>query len=75
MSARYGLWGDVSDQFLTYGGLILTHDNPAEMAFLITGAKPRELPRGIPADHCLPLPLHPDLEGLSWPLRREEFRR
>lgn len=71
---RWGLWGDVSQQFWTYEGLILTHDNPAEMTFLITGAEPRPLPRGIPADHCMPLPLHPKFEGVTWPLVRSEFR-
>lgn len=74
MSARWGLWGDVSQQFWTFEGLILTHDNPAEMAFLISGASPRELPRGIPADQCMPLPMHPKLAGLTWPLVRSEFR-
>lgn len=72
---RYALQGHVSGQWWTFEGLILTHDNPDEMAFLITGAKPVELPRGVPVDHCMPLPMHPELAHLTWPLKREEFRR
>lgn len=71
----YGLWGHRSEQFWTYEGRILTHHDPDEMAFLVRGATPRPLPPGIPPDHCLPLPLHPQLSALTWPLRRSEFRR
>ena len=74
MSKRYGLYGDVSHDFLTLDGRVLVHDNAAELAFLVIGATPRELPSSFPADQTLPIRLHPDLAAVRWPLDRRDFR-
>lgn len=71
---RYGLYGSRSRDFLTYGGRILVHDNRDELAFLITGAAVRELPRDIPDEQTLPMSAHPELAAVRWPLRRGDFR-
>ncbi|MCW0214369.1 MAG: hypothetical protein OJJ54_13500 [Pseudonocardia sp.] len=71
---RYGLFGKNSQDFLTYGGRILVHDNRAEMEFLFPGCPVRELPQDIPPDQTLPIEHHPDLSSVSFPLRREDFR-
>jgi hypothetical protein len=72
---RYALRGDVTGELLSFGGLVLVHDNPAEMAFLVCGATPIELGRSFPADHTMPLRSHPDLANVRWPLRKADFKR
>lgn len=71
---RYGLQGEISRELLTYGGRVLVHDNPAELAFLVTGARVVTLPRDIPPDQTLPIKFHPELSNLRWPLRKADFR-
>lgn len=75
MSARYGLYGDTTRDFLTYGGRVLVHGSRAELEFLCPGTRVREVPPSVPAEQTLPIRFHPHLQHLSWPLRREEFRR
>lgn len=71
---RFGLFGAVTRDFLTYGGQILIHDDAAQLAFLAPyGATVRELPPDIPADQCLPIRFHPDLAAVRWPLTKEQF--
>lgn len=71
---RYGLYGSTSRDFLTYGGQILVHGDHAELAFLFPhGVTVRELPADIPADQCLPIRFHPDLQSVRWPLDRRQF--
>lgn len=74
MSARYGLYGVNSRDFLTFGGRVLVHDNAAELEFLTTGAVVRAVPPSIPDDQTLPISAHPSLAGLRWPLDRRDFR-
>jgi hypothetical protein len=71
---RYGLQGAVSRELLTYGGRVLVHDNAAELGFLIAGARVVTVPRDIPPEQTLPICAHPELAGLRFPLRREDFR-
>lgn len=71
---RYGLQGVTSGELITYGGRVLVHDNPAELAFLIAGARVVTIPRGVSVEQTLPIAAHPELAGLRWPLRREDFR-
>lgn len=75
MPKRWGLYGTHSRDFLTYGGRIIWHDNPAEMEWLTTGAQVREIPRDVPDELMMPLREHPKLAGVRWPLRREDFVR
>jgi len=76
MSKRYAMVGAVSGEPLSYGGLILVHDNPAEMEWLLSGTRNRAVELGdqIPDYDTMPLSQHPDLAKISWPLRREDFR-
>lgn len=71
--ARYGLYSPTTRDFLTHGGRVLTHTSRPEMEFLFPGSVVREVPPSIPADQCLPLPLHPALASTSFPLDRREF--
>ncbi len=60
--------GDV----FTLGGAILVHDNPEELEFLFPGRKAKD----VTGTAC-PVRLwkdHPEMAGITWPLRREEFR-
>lgn len=70
---RYGLWGDRTRDFLTYGGQILIHENPAELAFLVPSAQVREVPPSIPAEQTLPVRFHPAMDAVQWPLQRRDF--
>ncbi|GAA3230688.1 hypothetical protein GCM10017691_23870 [Pseudonocardia petroleophila] len=72
---RYGLLGNRSRDFLTYGGRVLTHHNAAELEFLVpVGAQVCELPRDIPNEQTLPIAQHPSMAAVRWPLNRSEFR-
>lgn len=71
---RYGLVGEKSRELLTYGGRILTHTNRAELEFLVTGARVVIIPTGIPDDQTLPITMHPQFEGVRFPLCRSDFR-
>lgn len=74
MTARYGLYGPRSQDFLTYSGRVLVHDNPDELEFLVDGAVVLPIPPGIPDDQTLPITAHPELAGVRFPLRRRDFR-
>jgi hypothetical protein len=71
--SRYGLQGETSKELLTYGGRVLVHDDPSELAFLISGARVVTVPRDIPPDQTIPVRFHPSLVNVRWPLRREDF--
>lgn len=75
MTKRYGLYGANSHDFLTWGGLILVHDNSAELEFMvprITGSV-RELPPDIPVNQTVPLLAHPNFLGVTRPITKEQF--
>lgn len=63
---RYGLYGETTRDFLTYGGQVLVHHSKPQLEFLVVGAQVRELPTGIPADQCLPIRFHPDLSAVAF---------
>lgn len=73
MTRRFGLYGARSRDFLTHGGLVLVHDNAAELAYLVPGAQVREVPPSIPEELTLPVRFHPDLAAVRWPLQRKDF--
>lgn len=76
MIRRFGLYGPLSRDFLTWGGRILWHTDAAELAFLVPlGAVVRELPADIPADQTLHIGSHPAMAAVQWPLTREQFTR
>jgi hypothetical protein len=73
--SRYALQGTTSRDLLTWNGRILTHDNRAEMEFLVTGdVRVVECPRDIPPEQTLELRHHPNFAAVEWPLTREQFR-
>ncbi len=73
---RFGLYGRISGDFLTYGGRILIHDNRAEMEWLVPvgSVVVRELPRDIPEEQTVQLLAHPNFEGVTRPITKEQFR-
>ena len=74
MPVRYALRGDVSRELLSYGGRVLVHHDPAELAYLITGATPVVLPAGFADAEVMPISAHPELCTVRFPLNREDFR-
>ena len=75
MTRRFAMIGEISGEALSYGGLILTHDDPAELSFLFTGIRGRvvELGGQFSEADCMSIKQHPDLSQVRWPLRREDF--
>jgi hypothetical protein len=74
----WAILGEHTRDLLTLDGRPIVHTNRAEMEWLLPGARvvlvtPQDLARRSPLPP-LQLKDHPDLAGLSWPLRREEFR-
>lgn len=75
MGRRYGLYGNRTHDFLTYGGLILVHHDAGELAYLIPyGASVRELPRDIDPKQTMLIRHHPDFSWVRFPLDRRDFR-
>ena len=76
MSRRYALYGTMTRDFVTWRGRFLVHDNQSEMAFLVPKGTlvPRELPRDIPEELTMPLLAHPNFEGVTRPIRKDQFR-
>ncbi len=82
----FALYGYYTRDLLTYQGRPITHTNRDEMEWIFPPEKigqPRvvavtaeDLRKRSPLPP-LPLPEHPDLGqlGISWPLKREEWRR
>lgn len=73
---RYGLYGEVTKDFLTWGGKILWHSDAGELGYLVPiGANPQEIPRHIPDDLMMHIRHHPQMSTVRWPLRKSDFRR
>ena len=74
MSVRWALEGPVSRDLLTWGGRVIVHDNRHELEWVTTGARVVQCPADIPPEQTIALRWHPRFEGVSWPLRKEEWR-
>lgn len=74
MSRRYVAVGPVSREPLSYGGMILVHEDRAELEFLLPGTQVVEIGDQIPWSDTMPIRQHPELSKVEWPLRREDFR-
>lgn len=72
---RYGLWGEISRDFLTHGGKVIVHDSAAELEFLVPGTPVREVPPSVPVELTIPIRFHPDMAAVRWPLDRRDFVR
>lgn len=73
MTRRYAMVGTASGEALSYCGLILTHTDRAELEYLFSGVRIVELGSQIPEYDCMSITQHPDLNGVRWPLVREDF--
>lgn len=78
MTTRWAIYGPVTGDLLTFQGRPIVHDNRAELEWLLPGANIRrvtdqDLVRRSPLPP-LPIREHPAYAGLSFPLRRSEFR-
>lgn len=75
----YALYGPVTRDLLTYQGRVIVHHSRAELEWLLPRATVREVTDKDVRQRSplppLPLPDHPALAHLSWPLDRTEFRR
>lgn len=68
----YGMISPGAHEFYSYGGAVLEHDNKAELEWLFRDAIVAEIPAG--ETNRFPLALHPDMQAVRFPLRREDFR-
>lgn len=75
MSTRWAIEGPRTRDLLTYGGRVIVHNSRPELEWLIAGARIVQCPRTIPPEQTIELRFHPQFEGCTWPLRREEFHR
>lgn len=73
MSRLYALVGTRGGDVLSYGGRAIVHDNRVELEYLFPTTRVVECPREL-VPSSIRLPAHPDMAGISFPLRREDFR-
>jgi hypothetical protein len=72
VSAEYGLVGRHTNDWLTYGGQVLVHNDRDEMRFLFPDTRVERITSD--PGPTLPLRLHPDLATVVWPLDPRDFR-
>lgn len=77
----WALVGEVSGELISYRGRVLVHDNPAELGWLISGARTVQLQGTSPEEVAerlgrpvMALRDHPDMRVLRWPLDKRDFR-
>jgi len=75
MSTRWAIEGPLTRDLLTYGGKVIVHNSRPELEWLLDGARVVPCPKAIPPEQTIKLRHHPQFDGCSWPLRRDEFRR
>lgn len=73
--SRYALVGATSNDLLTYEGRILVHGDRAELEFLFPTTRIVRVTDGNLGAPAMRLADHPRFreQGISFPLRREEF--
>jgi hypothetical protein len=72
--SRYALVGPVSNDLLTHEGRVIVHNDRAEMEWLFPNTRVVRISDGD-IGPVLPLPDHPGLSQVRWPLSKEDFRR
>lgn len=72
MSALYGLVGEHSKDWLSYGGRVIVHHNRAEMAFLFPNTRIEKITSD--PGPTMRLQDHPGLTAVLWPLNRNTFK-
>lgn len=74
----YALWGEVTRDILTLNGRPIVHGNREEMQFIFPRAKVVPVTEAdLKARSPLPaleLRDHPDMQQITWPLDRGDFR-
>lgn len=73
MSLLYALWGEQSRSWITRGGRVIAHHDRGEMEWLFPGATVRPL-RGVAEGDLLMARDMPEFAGVTWPLRKDQFR-
>ncbi len=68
----FALKGNTTGQLLTLNGKVLTHDNRAELEFLVPYTE--VVQTDVRFEDSLPIRFHPDLSHISWPIRKADFR-
>jgi hypothetical protein len=74
MTTRWALEGARTRDLLTYGGRVIVHNSKPELEWVMHGARIVPCPRAIPPEQTIGLRWLPQFEGVSWPIRREEWR-
>lgn len=74
MSKYYGLWLTNSQSYATSGGRLIIHHVRGEMEFLFPNTQIREVWVNPDPEKTIALQFVPGLEGIEFPLRKEDFR-
>lgn len=72
----YALWGNFSQTWITYNGLVIIHSNREEMEWLLPGTGTvKPFPKGAKMSECLWLAQHPSIVGadITFPLNKDDF--
>lgn len=67
----FAMWGANSQNWITYNGKVLVHDDRTELEFLCPGQTVR--PIELKEEEAMPIKLHPQFDGYRWPLDRKDF--
>lgn len=72
----YGAVGLISNELLSFHGRVLTHDSKEELEFLLRNVRVVSLPRDLDTlgRPTMSIKQHPNMRGVRFPLRREDFR-
>lgn len=74
---KYVLIGRTTKEPLTYRGLVLVHDNKAELEYLFPNERVAPMPGWIEDSLTMALKDHPDMEAVQFPLalHMNQFRQ
>lgn len=75
MKRVYAMVGPVSGELLSHEGRVICHDNRRELEWLFPQVRVVEVPRAGLGRPLMSLRNHPDMQGVTWPLNPDEFRR
>lgn len=74
--SQYGAVGLISGELLSFHGSVLVHDSKEELEFLLRNVRVVSLPRDLDTlgRPVMSIREHPNMRGVRFPLRREDFR-
>lgn len=70
----YGIWGENTRGFITYGGRVIIHTNRKELEFLFPENTIKEVWIGPDPDKTIAVWAHPQLAHITFPINKGEFR-